>query len=423
MVELFSRGDTTATFRAHTEKMRGEIDNISNERILGADIKEWTCYYFDNWKIQPLCLFLDNITQSLSETRIEKYNEWHDSFRHEPRTLHIDGFRITFAIPFDGDSSLLYLRPSRQYLTTFRVDSVVSGNDSSYGEIIFSLEYTRQQLQGNDSPDFAASQFEQRFKLYIENINTINAEVNSFNESLHHTIQSALEHRKKKATDYVAIGEKLSISLTINPNAPSTIPVLLKKIAPKKVQMPTMRPQEKEYAISSSDYENIRRIISLAGYSMEKTARTYTKLDEEELRDILISHLNTHYQGTATGETFSKVGKTDIHIPFENKAAYIAECKIWSGEKNLQGAINQLFSYMTWRDVKVSVIIFNKNNKDFKRILTTLNEFLNSSELCRKNIRATQNEWLCEYNKTPESTEYISVQIIIFDLFVCAKSI
>ena len=124
---------------------------------------------------------------------------------------------------------------------------------------------------------------------------------------------------------------------------------------------------------------------------MERTAKIFNKLEEEELRDIIISHLNIVYLGTVTGETFTRKGKYDIYIYFDNKDAFIAECKIWYGEKNLQDAINQLFTYTTWRDVKVSIIIFNKENKDFEKLLSTVKTFLDNNELCQTKIAINKN--------------------------------
>jgi hypothetical protein len=383
MVELFAKGDTSATFRAHTDKLIGIINGFSDEKILGADFDEWTNYYLHEYSIQPITLFLDSVTQTLTETKVEKHNPLHRTDPYEAKTFHIDGFKITFTIPFDGDDGLLYLRPSRYYMTTFSVDRIVRGDDSSLGSIIFSLEYTKQELEGMETPEFIASQFSQKFKKYIENIDAINNEVEQLNKSLPEVIKNALASRKKKADDYISMSEKLSIPLKINPNDPSITPIPLKKAPVKKAEAPKTRPRENDYTISLDNYDNIRKIVYTAGSSMEKAVSTYAKLNEEELRDIILSHLNSHYDNT-TGETFNKVGKTDILIPFENKAAYIAECKIWHGEKYLQSAMEQLMGYTTWRDVRTSIIIFNKNNKDFSRVLDTIKGFLGSHKLCQK---------------------------------------
>jgi len=300
MNELFAKGETTASFRSHSDKLVGAIKGFSDEKILGADFDEWVHYYFDEYKIQPITLFLDSVSQSLSETTVKRYNHFSRHSDYEPEYFNIDGYNITFTIPFDGDSGLLYLRPSTWIMTNFPVKQVNSGTEDSYGEIIFALEYTKQELQDKDNPkDFIAAQFTQQFKNYIETIDRINKEVEQYNNGLESIIRSALESRKKKANDYVAMGEKLDIPLKLNPNAPNTTPILLKKATVKKPEVPSVKKPETEYQIKSVDYENIRRIVNLAGFSMEKAARTFSKLGEEELRDIIISHLNTHYQGLA----------------------------------------------------------------------------------------------------------------------------
>ena len=94
MIELFAKGDTSATFKAHTERVINLINNFSDEKILGVDIDEWVIYYFDEYKIQPIVLLMDNVSQVLSETKIERYNQWHRSNPYEQQTFHIDGYRI-----------------------------------------------------------------------------------------------------------------------------------------------------------------------------------------------------------------------------------------------------------------------------------------------------------------------------------------
>lgn len=78
------------------------------------------------------------------------------------------------------------------------------------------------------------------------------------------------------------------------------------------------------------------------------------------LRDHFLLQLNGHYEGGATGETFNASGKTDILIRAENRNVFIAECKFWRGKKAFDEAIDQLLGYLTWRDSKCALIVFNK---------------------------------------------------------------
>ena len=92
---------------------------------------------------------------------------------------------------------------------------------------------------------------------------------------------------------------------------------------------------------------------------------------EQTLRDILLVPLNAHFEGKATGEAFNFSGKTDILVRHDGGNLFVAECKIWSGEKALQQAIDQLLNYLTWRDTKTALIVFNRNT-NFTEILSKL---------------------------------------------------
>lgn len=123
--------------------------------------------------------------------------------------------------------------------------------------------------------------------------------------------------------------------------------------------------------------------------------------------------LNTHYY-QATGETFRKIGKTDIHIEFDNKAAFIGECKVWHGEKVFQNAIQQVLNYSTWRDLKVSVIIFNKENQSFQTILAKIKMWVEKNT---SYSQPKQNIWKCKYHRKDTNSD-ICLTILVFDLYI-----
>ena len=152
----------------------------------------------------------------------------------------------------------------------------------------------------------------------------------------------------------------------------------------------------------------------MTGTTMEKTARTYYRNNEEELRDHLIATLNTHYENV-TGETFRKIGKTDIHIEFENKAAFIGECKIWHGEKLFSDAVQQLMNYSTWKDLKVSVIVFNKDNQSFSSIIGKIDTWVKANTKAYRKDKV--NMWKCDYYRN-DMNVLVKLNIMVFDLYV-----
>jgi hypothetical protein len=91
---------------------------------------------------------------------------------------------------------------------------------------------------------------------------------------------------------------------------------------------------------------------------MERSPEAYASWEEERLRDNLVVMLNSHYEGQATGETFNRSGKTDILVRVEDRNVFIGECKWWSGQAGFVEAIDQLFSYSTWRDTKLALVMF-----------------------------------------------------------------
>ena len=147
------------------------------------------------------------------------------------------------------------------------------------------------------------------------------------------------------------------------------------------------------YYIDDADFENIVRIIHICGMALEESARTFNRFNEEELRDYIKGMLTSHYENAVTGETFRRVGKTDIQIQRDDKAAFIAECKVWHGIKLFSDAIDQLFCYATWKDTKLSLVVFNKDNKNFAGIQQQVQNWI--KENCKSYKQWNSNIWDC----------------------------
>jgi hypothetical protein len=133
----------------------------------------------------------------------------------------------------------------------------------------------------------------------------------------------------------------------------------------------------------------------------------------------LLAHLNGHLKGDAKAEAFSKSGKTDILIEFENRAAFIAECKVWYGERELLEAISQLFSYTTWRDYKTSLILFNKHNVDFSALREKVPSILRTHSQKKLELPAPAGgEWRFEMSPPGDSGAHVILHSFLFDLYL-----
>ena len=105
---------------------------------------------------------------------------------------------------------------------------------------------------------------------------------------------------------------------------------------------------------------------------MERQPSIYQDKGEEPLRDLFLMQLTPHFQ-SVTAETFNKRGKTDILIRHEKNNVFVVECKIWKGWGQFIEAIDQLLSYLTWRDSKSAIMLFVQN-KDLSSVLKQIEE-------------------------------------------------
>lgn len=150
-----------------------------------------------------------------------------------------------------------------------------------------------------------------------------------------------------------------------NESVESTEPVKIEssynsesKIKPSIIDVHKLDPkQEKKYF-------DILKIINDSGKSMETQSSSFGD-DEPKLRDQLVTVLRTHLKSMAsvTAESLNVQGKTDIMVREGSVNLCIAECKIWSGRKDLAEGLTQLLGYTNWRDPYTAIVIFAKNKK------------------------------------------------------------
>jgi len=125
--------------------------------------------------------------------------------------------------------------------------------------------------------------------------------------------------------------------------------------------------------MDSAIYEEILDIMHSMTLVMERSPTSFVKMGEEDIRQQFLVQLNGRFEGAATGETFNYEGKTDILVRADGRNIFIAECKFWSGPKAYLETIDQLLGYLSWRDTKTCVAIFNRN-KDLSNVLKSIRE-------------------------------------------------
>lgn len=264
-------------------------------------------------------------------------------------------------VPVEGNASLLWVKP-----TNCRVQYGADEPEMSItnGEIVLSY-----QILVSDALDPQA--IIQRDLGNIKfNAEALGRDIDVYNKNIQQPILQHLQKRKEAVDKSQGIISKMDIPIKRRSDIPATyeIPTVRKKSPVVTSTQKITSVKRAEPTLAVAEYEYILTIMKDMAIAMERNPSTFSRLDEEEIRDFFLILLNGHYQGNATGETFNGIGKTDILIRHEGQNAFIGECKIWRGEKVLKDTLDQLFGYITWRDTKTAVIIFSRN-KDLTSVV------------------------------------------------------
>lgn len=411
-IALFSSEDVSEYIDRLYSQMKSEIDSYSYEKINSCTLDKLADYYADKYIIEPITVYKDSITKTVYEQKVQINDRW-------SRRDLVDGYHIDFYVPFDGNPILWNLRPAsyikHESTVEYTLENFEEPTEENSGVITFRFVYTASFLKskGADVSAFIDNQFYSVFSYYMKKISLVNLTVNSFNANIKGHSKLLLAARQREAAEYSAISRTLQIPTKLSTDTPNVRYINLKRVERKSLNKPKNISQEPEYYISDNDYEKILNIIHNQCSVMESAPKGFSSLEEEKLRDIIISTLETHYENSVTGETFRKNGKTDIQVRFENKAAFIAECKVWHGIKKFEDAIYQLLGYTTWKDTKVALVVFNKSNKNFKSILSSIDKWTKGN--CKKSIRKNGNMWNCTYFLADTQSD-IKLAIAIYDI-------
>lgn len=394
---LNENGSVSDYLRKLYGELEGEIDSFADEKIVNCDVDEWTEYLTEKYRVEPISFYVDYATRSIQKTQIKRNNPWghFGDVYGEPQFYMVDGCNIDYKVPFSGDDVLLKCTPSTYIMTSFEIFGFQKPSNTNYGFITIRLSYTNQEMKGfgDNLEEKVNSDFRNQFSSFEKMSGYANDDIRSYNENLTSNVQQLLNKRREKADVFFSFSKALKIPLNLNSSSPNLTPIPLKKPHRANLNEPKPHAQEQQFYIDDSDFENIIKIIHLCGTALEESAKTFNQFNEEALRDYIKGMLSSHYENTVTGETFRRVGKTDIQIQREDKAAFIAECKVWHGIKLFSDAIEQLFCYATWKDTKLSLIIFNKENKNFAGVQQQIQSWL--KENCKSCKQWNSNIWDC----------------------------
>jgi hypothetical protein len=370
------KGIIAVLFENIKTEIKNKLTRYPIEKLMQVDENECVTYLIKKYSMQ---------TPEIDESR---------ATQEEPVGHYSNGIltetEFVFVVPYTGDADLFRYQPAAPLPTICGVLT----------EQFIELHYL---IKGASDRNFA--ELSNTYKLTLKHLNEslqwTRKVVDKFNADLESFIRPLIVRRKHDHRRILAAAEATGVKIQRRQDLPPPYEVL---ISPKKktAMLPIQQANgEKRLIITEEGYKDILDIIRSMSMLMEKSPKTFAKLNEEEIRDHFLMHLNNYFEGQVTGETFNGEGRTDILIRVDDMNVFIAECKFWRYPKAFLEAIDQLFRYATWRDTKTAILIFHKqgnftNVKDkIRSKMLSHPNYLREHELL--NSALAENETISSY--------------------------
>lgn len=365
MDSLFSRGNSYAVKEAQKQKMLSEIDRLTEAQVMKTKLEEWADHFSDKYSADLVVLDEPGIYTEINDVQADPRSLgdrnnifFDDRFGGGSRT--ITATEITFRVPFSGDSDLLYIKPSTYSFGT----SSRAGVENN--ELVFRYTF------GTADAQAAKTNFDRDLNTIRQNINHLRNDFTSYNSELKGLALSRLQQRFSKLQKDNDVAAALGFPVKKREDAPKTyaVPSVKRKLTPRP-QPSTQAASKPEPTLPLDEYEHILSVTKNMVTVIEQSPHAFKGMDEESLRSHFLVQLNGQYEGKATGETFNFNGKTDIIIREGDKNIFVAECKFWKGGTVFTETITQLLGYLSWRDTKAAILLFNRN-KDLSNVLAQI---------------------------------------------------
>ncbi|MBY0314419.1 MAG: hypothetical protein K2Q26_02800 [Bdellovibrionales bacterium] len=366
---LFSKADSHAVREHQRQQMIAEIDRLSETQVMNTKLEEWAVHFADKFGVDVIELDEPGIYAETNDVQADprslgdRNNYFFDDRMGSSRT--ISATEIAFHVPFSGEAELFQVQPSTFTFNPPRAEI-------ASGEVVFRYTF------GTADAQTARSNFDRDLANVRQYVNNLKSDFIPFNAELKNVAQSRLQQRFSKLQKDNDVAAALGFPVKKRGDAPKTyaVPSVKRKLAPRP-QASTQAAAKLEPTLPLDEYEHILTVTKNMVTVIEQSPHVFKGMDEESLRSHFLVQLNGQYEGQATGETFNFEGKTDIIIKDGGKNIFIGECKFWKGAAGFTETIDQLLGYLSWRDTKAAILLFNRN-KDLSNVLAQIPSLVNA---------------------------------------------
>lgn len=400
----FSKYDSSELFIESRRSIKSEINSQNEDYLLNVNKEDYIQHLIAKHQINPIEIHREQFSVSSHEELIpaemhpRSYTMSHGSFF--PRDV------LTFHLPFTGNSNFLNIRASTY--STFSPLITVENNCICFKIINF-----------NKEPEKIKEESNIIINSLIRQNNFLTNDIMKFNTSIETIVKQIFDARKEQLLEKNDLMLALGVPVRKAVDASKTFSVPTKRtkaITSKPIPTVTKKGNTPDPTLDETIYCQILKIIHDVGKQFERLPSTYAGKEEEHLRDHMLLILEPNFDGSATGETFNKSGKTDILLRHEGSNVFISELKFWHGKKGLLETITQLLRYLTWRDSKVAVVMFVKN-KNFSSILETAQQAIKEHENFLGFVREQEEGWYhYRFHINDDKNREVKLSLMLFHI-------
>ncbi|HET6244827.1 MAG: hypothetical protein H0V01_10730 [Bacteroidetes bacterium] len=169
-------------------------------------------------------------------------------------------------------------------------------------------------------------------------------------------------------------------------------------------------------SIDQLQFEKLIKATQFLTNDMQRRPLQYQGLNEENIRDLMLTPINVTFKGRGNAEAKNCNGKTDILVKTKDGLnEHIFELKVWNGIGTLKETIEQLLGYLGWHNNFCGIIMFcYKIN--FTNILKTAEEHLREYYNFDKSERYIPNEFRFRLQHPTDKFKHIETHLTFVNL-------
>ena len=384
-------------YRGAQELIRREIKELTLEQLEGTSIEEWVEYFMRKYSIPPIVLIESPPVIEQRVDKVERKGHFDETYTAE-REVALIGLPIE---PNENISELLKMQ----------------GQTWSLSPPHWKYKDGRIFVEAETNAEAA----KRTIKRAKDHINYLNQPIEEGNKQLPPFIRDQAQRRMAtvgaRAQTFQTLAEALGAELKTTPRAErrlSQAPRVIESIAKLRKPQPTQKAIPR---LKPEEFQIILDVIEGQGVTFERTPQTIAKLEEEDIRNLILSSLNAVLNLGALGEAFSKRGKTDIYLVVPEGGIFIAECKIWYGPHTIAEAVDQILSYLTWRDAYGVILLFSRN-KGFSNVVSVISEAVKDTSSLRGEVHQLDNHHCLARHKMPgEESQTIEIHYLVYNIY------